>query len=59
MLEFKNACAELNIPLFANQPAIPKNNGGVERGNKTFREEFYASHDLLVDSITTMRSALQ
>ena len=59
MLEFENVCAELNIPLFVNQPATPKNNGGVERGNKTFREEFYANKDLLADSITTMRSALQ
>ncbi len=24
MLEFENACAELNIPLFVNQPATPK-----------------------------------
>jgi hypothetical protein len=39
--------------------ATPKNNGDVERGNKTFREEFYANHDLLADSITTMRSAPQ
>ncbi len=59
MLEFENACAELNIPLFVNQPATPKNNGDVERGNKTFREEFYANHDLLADSITALRSELQ
>jgi len=59
MLEFENACAELNMPLFVNQPATPKNNVGVERGNKTFREEFYANHDLLADSITSMRSALE
>ena len=58
MLEFENACAELNIPLFVNQPATPKNNGGVERGNKTFREEFYANKDLLADSITALRSEL-
>jgi transposase InsO family protein len=42
-----------------NQPATPKNNGGVERGNETFREEFYANHDLLADSIISMRYALQ
>ena len=59
MLEFENACAELNIPLFVNHPATPKNNGGVERGNKTFREEFYANKDLLADSITSLRSELQ
>ena len=59
MLEFENACAELKIPLFVNPPATPKNNGGVERGNKTFREEFYASRDLLADTITSMKSTLQ
>ncbi len=59
MLEFENACAELNIPLFVNQPATLKNNGGVERGNKTFRKEFYANLDLLAESITASRSALQ
>ena len=26
LLEFQNACAELNIPFFVNQPATPKNN---------------------------------
>ena len=60
----QNLCSNLRIsaqsyPLFVNQPATPKNNGGVERGNKTFGEEFYANHDLLADSITSMRSALQ
>ena len=38
MREFEQACAELNIPLFVNPPATPKHNGGVERGNKIFRE---------------------
>ena len=42
-----------------NPFATLKHGGGVERGNKTFREDFYASSDLLTDTITTMRSALQ
>jgi transposase InsO family protein len=48
-----------SYPLFVNQPATPKNNGGVERGNKTFKEKFFTNYDLLADSITSMRSALQ
>ena len=48
ILEFKNVCAELNIPLFVNQPTNPKNNGDVERGNKTFRKEFYANKNLYI-----------
>ena len=55
MLEFERACAELNIPLFVNPPATPKYNGGVERGNKIFREEFYANPSLLADSLNDMR----
>ena len=59
MLEFEKACAELNIPLFVNKPATPKHNGGVERGNKTFRDEFYENPDLLANTLTSMRAALQ
>nr|WP_083906703.1 integrase core domain-containing protein [Octadecabacter arcticus] len=40
-------------------PARPKYNGGVERGNRTFREEFYACRDLIADSISAMRFDLR
>jgi putative transposase len=40
-------------------PARPKYNGGVERGNRTFREEFYACRDLIADSIGAMRFDLR
>ena len=59
MLEFEQACAELKIPLFVLPPATPKYNGGVERGNRIFREEFYADPNLLADTLTSMREALQ
>ena len=39
--------------------ARPKYNGGVERGNRTFREEFYACRDLIADSIGAMRFKLR
>ena len=46
------------IPLIVLPPARPKYNGGVERGNRTFREEFYACRDLIADSIGAMRFEL-
>jgi putative transposase len=36
-----------------------KFNGGVERGNRTFREEFYACRDLIANSIGAMRFELR
>ena len=47
------------IPLVVLPPARPKYNGGVERGNRTFREEFYACRDLIADSIGAMRFELR
>lgn len=58
MAEFEDACAELKIPLIVLPPRKPTYNGGVERGNRTFREEFYARKDLLADSIGSMRYEL-
>jgi len=58
MAEFEAACQELNIPLIVLPPKMPKYNGGVERGNRIFREEFYARTNLLADSIKKMRPEL-
>jgi len=57
--EFEQACADFEIPLIVLPPNKPQYNGGVERSNRTFREEFYAKVNLLADSISTMRLALQ
>ena len=59
MDEFEETCAELNIPLIVLPPAKPKYNGGVERGNRIFREEFYNRNNLLADSIGAMRFELR
>lgn len=59
MGDFEEACAELRIPLYVLPPATPKYNGGVERANKTLREEFYANPNLLADSLGEMRFELQ
>lgn len=55
MAEFEDACKELGIILFVLPPKRPTYNGGVERGNRTFREEFYNRTDLLADSLSAMR----
>jgi hypothetical protein len=34
-------CQRLEIPLIVLPPRRPDYNGGVERGNRTFREDFY------------------
>ena len=40
MAEFEKACAALNIQRFVLPPRRPQWNGGAERGNRIFREEF-------------------
>ena len=59
MADFETACEQMKIPLSVLPPARPKYNGGVERGNRTFREEFYACRDLIADSIRAMRCDLR
>lgn len=58
MAEFEEACAELSIPLIVLPPKKPEYNGGVERENRTFREEFYNRSDLLDDSVRGIQAAL-
>ncbi|MCF6343457.1 MAG: integrase core domain-containing protein [Devosiaceae bacterium] len=59
MAEFEQVCEDLNIPLSVLPPSRPKYNGGVERGNRTFKEEFYYCRKILADSIGAMRFELQ
>ena len=59
MADFETACEHLDIPLDVLPPSRPTYNGGVERGNRTFREEFYACRDLLADSIGALRFELK
>lgn len=58
MADFEDACATLGIPLLVLPPKKPTYNGGVERGNRIFREEFYSRPDLLADSIGAVRAEL-
>lgn len=59
MLHFEEACAGLGIQLYVLPPKRPQYNGGVERGNRTFREEFYARRDMLADSAGEINAELQ
>ena len=59
MAEFEAACEEMSIPLDVLPPSRPTYNGGVERGNRTFKEEFYYRRDLLAGSIGAMRFELK
>ena len=58
MKEFEEACEEFKIPLYVLPPKRPSYNGGVERGNRTFREEFYNQKNLLADSRQGLRYSL-
>jgi Fe2+ or Zn2+ uptake regulation protein len=59
MADFEKECALLKIPLFVLPPRKPTYNGGVERGNRTFKEEFYYSPlTALADSIGAFRGLL-
>jgi len=46
MDQFEEACRRLEITLFVNAPECPEMNGGVERSNRTSREECYEVKDL-------------
>jgi predicted transcriptional regulator len=59
MKDFEAECAKLNIELYVLPPNRPQYNGGVERGNRTFREEFYARKDILADSVSHLDHELQ
>ncbi|MDR1235544.1 MAG: integrase core domain-containing protein, partial [Holosporaceae bacterium] len=56
--EFEEACRDLKIPLIVLPPAKPKYNGGVERSNRTLREEFWV-RDFPTLPIDEMNDELQ
>jgi putative transposase len=49
MDQFEAACRKEKIELFLNPPRHPQLNGGVERSNRTHREEFYEVEDVSLD----------
>ena len=59
MAEFEQTCKEHSIPLIVLPPSQPKYNGGVERGNRTFREELYDTNKFQADSLGAARVDLK
>ena len=59
MKHFEEECEKEEIPLYVLPPSRPQWNGGVERGNRIFREEFYARDDIQAESIGAFRYELQ
>ncbi len=57
MRHFETECQKLNIPLYVLLPKRPQYNGGAERGNRIFREEFYAN-DIAAESIGAFKYEL-
>jgi len=55
MAHFEDACADLGIELMVLPPRRPQYNGGVERTNRTFKEEFYYTNKTNSDSIGALR----
>jgi transposase len=49
MDQFEEACRRAKIRLFLNPHRHPEMNGGVERSNRTHREEFYEVEDVSLD----------
>ena len=43
---FEEACKELNIELYVLPPYSPKQNGRIERSNRTMRDEFYNNRNI-------------
>ncbi|MDR0631655.1 MAG: integrase core domain-containing protein [Holosporaceae bacterium] len=59
MAEFEDECKKFEIPLIVLPPRRPDYNGGVERGNRIFCEEFHNKNNLLANNLTKMRPELE
>ena len=56
---FEDACKEKEIPLYVLPPKSPQKNGGVERMNRTMREDLYNRLNVFADSIGALRFELK
>lgn len=59
MKDFEDECEKTKIPLYVLPPSRPQYNGGVERGNRIFREEFYGRNDIQAESIGAFKLELK
>lgn len=55
MRDFKALCKKLGIALSMLPPKKSQKNGGVERGNHTFREDFSDSEFFILGFIAEIR----
>lgn len=58
MKDFEQACKDKAIPLYVLPPKRPQYNGGVERMNRTMRDDLYARKDLVAENINGFRDAV-
>ena len=59
MKDFEAACQAKGIPLYVLPPKRPQYNGGVERMNRTMRDDLYARKDLLANDMADFRDAVR
>jgi putative transposase len=59
MKHFEATCQIKDIRLYVLPPKRPQYNGGVERMNRTMREDLYARQDLLANDIDQFREAVR
>jgi len=59
MKHFEVKCKQQGIPIYVLPPKRPQWNGGVERGNRTFREDFYEDENFIPGGIYQVRIQLQ
>ena len=59
MKDFEAACKAKGIPLYVLPPKRPQYNGGVERMNRTMRDDLYARKDLLANNMADFRDAVK
>ena len=58
MKDFEEACENKGIPLYVLPPKRPQYNGGVERMNRTMREDLYNRNDFVEDSLGAWKHRL-
>ena len=59
MADFEAECERVQLTLDVLPPSKPTYNGGVERANRTFREDFYDEPEIQADSVGALRFDLK
>lgn len=59
MKHFEDKCQENKIPIYVLPPKRPQWNGGVERGNRTFRDDLYRNDAFIPGNLSEVRQQLR